>query len=184
MSYDLNEHRHRFAVWAAARASQRGFTQVKHLRDALQATDIQKILSDPQTLQFSAIQFNAQHRRWCSTICSSLAQSLPRSDVPYGRAAKLVAVYLKAIVIMGDVWDSSLGRNLHPPIDRILLQALARSDRITSVHQAAWRSINWTQLDEIRYYELIDQLRGAIPDDAPFWTIEEYWEPSDSGDDA
>ena len=101
----------------------------------------------------------------------------------YGRAAKLVAVYLKATVIMGDGCDSSFGRNLHPPIDRILLRGLASSD-ITSPHKAAWRSINWTQLNEFAYDELIRQLRSTIPGDAPFWTIEEYWEPSDSGDDA
>ncbi len=181
MSYDLSEHRHRFAVWAAARASQRGFTTVKTLRDALQATDIRKVLSAPQTLQLSAGQFEALHRRWCSSICSSLNKHL-LANVTYGRAAKLVAVYLKAAVIMGDGCNSSLGRNVHPPIDRILLRRLASSDNITSPHKAAWRSTNWTQLDEPGYYRLIGQLRSAIPDGAPFWTIEEYWEPSDAGD--
>ncbi len=146
MSYDLPEHRHRFAVWAAARASQHGFTTVEPLRDALQATDIRKVLSAPQTLQLSALQFDALHRRWCSSICSSLGQRRI-AKVTYGRAAKLVAVYLKAIV-----------------------------------HKAAWRSINWTQLNESAYGELIGQLRNAIPCGAPFWTIEEYWEPSDTGE--
>lgn len=183
MSYDLPEHRHRFAVWAAARASQRGFTTVGTLRDALQATDIRKVLAAPQNLHLSAAQFDALHRRWCSSICSSLSQR-PIANVMYGRAAKLVAVYLKAIVIMGGDCNSSLGRNLHPPIDRILLHGLAKSGRITSPHKAAWRSINWTQLDRAAYEQLIGQLRGAIPEDAPFWTIEEYWEPSDTGDDA
>ena len=183
MSYDLSEHRHRFAVWAAARAAQRGFTTVEKLREALQATDIRKVLSAPQTLQLAAVQFDALHRRWCSSICSSLTQH-QIAKVSYGRAAKLVAVYLKATVIMGESCNSSFGRNLHPPIDRILLHGLASSDRITSAHKAAWRSINWTQLDQSAYDELIGQLRSAIPYDAPFWTIEEYWEPSDTGDDA
>lgn len=183
MSYDLSEHRHRFAVWAAARASQRGFTTVENLRDALQATDIRKVLSAPQTLQLSAGEFDALHRRWCSSICSSLRQR-GIAKVTYGRAAKLIAVYLKATVIMSDGCNSSLGRNLYPPIDRILLHGLASSDRITSPHKAAWRLINWTQLDEPGYNQLIGQLKGAISDDAPFWTIEEYWEPSDTGDDA
>ena len=179
MSYSLEEHRHRFAVWAAARASQRGFTTVKNLRDALQATDIREVLAAPQTLQISAVEFNAQHRKWCSSICSSLSQRAI-DNVTYGRAAKLVAVYLKAIVIMGGGCNSSLGRSLHPPIDRILLQALTRSDRITSPQKASWGAINWTQLDEFNYDQLIGQLRAAIPHDAPFWTIEEYWEPSDT----
>jgi hypothetical protein len=183
VSYDLTEHRHRFAVWAAARASQRGFTTVKNLRDALQATDIRSVLSDPRTLRLSAVQFDALHRSWCSSICSSLTRHRI-AKVTYGRAAKLVAVYLKATVIMGDGCNSSFGRNLHPPIDRILLHGLASSDRVTSAHKAVWRSINWTQLGEPAYYELIGQLRSAIPDKAPFWTIEEYWEPSEAGNDA
>ena len=178
MSYDLSEHRHRFAIWAAARAAQRGFTTVRALRDALQGTDIREVLSDPQTMQLSAAQFDALHRRWCLSICSSLTGRRVK-NVTYGRSAKLVAVYLKATVIMGDGCDSSFGRNLHPPIDRILLKALAGS-RVESPHKAEWGSINWTQLNEPHYERLIGQLRNAIPRDAPFWTIEEYWEPSDS----
>ena len=179
VSYDLTEHRHRFAVWAAARAAQRGFTTVKEFRRALQATDIQRVLASPETLLVSAVEFEALHRRWCSSICASLTEQTI-ANVAYGRAAKLVAVYLKTTVIMGGACDSPLGRNAHPPIDRVLLQGLARSPDITSPHKAAWKALNWTQLDEAGYYELMDQLRGALPHGAPFWTIEEYWQPSDS----
>jgi hypothetical protein len=72
MPYDITEHRHRFAVWAAARAAQRGFTTVRNLRDALQATDIQEILAAPSTFDISAAKFDEVHRRWCSAICSNL----------------------------------------------------------------------------------------------------------------
>lgn len=84
---------------------------------------------------------------------------------------------------MGDQCDSSFGRNMHPPIDRILLQGLAASKTIVSSHQAAWRSVNWTQLDRTNYYQLVAQLRSVIPDGKPFWMIEEYWQPSDTEDD-
>lgn len=181
MRYDITEHRHRFAMWAAARAAQRGFTTVRNLRDALQATDIQEILSAPSTFHISPAQFDELHRRWCSAICSNLIDR-QISKVTHGRAAKLVAIYLKAVVIMGSACDSSLGRHMHPPIDRILLQSLAASDRITSPHKAAWRSISWTQLDQAAYEQLIGQLRSAIPANAPFWMLEEYWEPADSED--
>jgi hypothetical protein len=102
--------------------------------------------------------------------------------VTYGRAAKLVAVYLKTTVIMGDQWDSPFGRNMHPPIDRILLQRLASCGTIASSHKASWSSISWTKLDEDAYYRLIGHLREAIPVDAPFWVIEEHWEPTERGD--
>jgi hypothetical protein len=177
-SYDLSEHRHRFAVWAAARAAQRGFTTVGNLRDALDATDLRRVAFAPQSRQLTAEQFDALHRRWCSAICAYL-RSRDIACVTYGRAAKLVAVYLKTVVIMGKGWDFSLGRNAHPPIDRTLLQRLAASDRITSPHKTAWRSINWTQLEEADYYTLVEQLRAVLSQEAPFWTIEEFWEPSD-----
>lgn len=125
MPYGLAEHRHRFAVWAAARAAQRGFTTVRNLRDALQATDIRAVLASPSTFEYSATQFDELHRRWCLSICTSLAdRGLSKEKRTYGRAAKLVAVYLKAIVMMGDQCDSRFARNMHPPIDRILLQGL------------------------------------------------------------
>jgi hypothetical protein len=104
--------------------------------------------------------------------------------VTYGRAAKLVAVYLKAIVLMGDSYNSPLGRNLHPPIDRILLRSLASLKSIASPHQKSWGGINWTELDEPAYHELISQLRDVIGAGAPFWVIEEYWQPSEVRDDA
>jgi hypothetical protein len=184
MPYDLVEHRHRFAVWAAARAAQRGFTTVRNLRKALQATDVRTMLGKPSTFEASAAQFDELHRRWCSTICLSLAgDGISKAKATYGRAAKLVAVYLKAIVIMGDRYGSSFGRNMHPPIDRILLQGLATSKMISSSHQAAWRAISWTQLDRAGYELLVDQLRSVLPAGKPFWMIEEYWEPSDSEDE-
>jgi hypothetical protein len=112
-------------------------------------------------------------------ICSDLNRRQIAS-VTYGRAAKLVAVYLKAMVIMGDVVNTPLGMSMHPPIDRILLQKLATSPRIHSPHKTAWRSTSWTQLTAQGYYRLIAQLREVIPDDAPFWMLEEYWSPTEN----
>ena len=83
---------------------------------------------------------------------------------------------------MGDACDSPLGRNLHPPIDRILLKSLSKSTLGSSRNRESWDSIKWTQLKELDYYRLIGQLREAIGE-APFWTIEEYWEPSETVDD-
>jgi hypothetical protein len=180
-AYDISEHRHRFAVWAAARAAQRGFTTVGNLRDALEATDIRQVAFAAKSRHVTAEQFDALHRRWCSAI-SAYLRSRDIANVTYGRSAKLVAVYLKTIVIMGENWDSPLGRHMHPPIDRTLLQRLASSDRVTLPHKVEWRLITWTQLGESDYYRLVEQLRSAIPQDAPFWTIEESWEPSGAED--
>jgi hypothetical protein len=96
----------------------------------------------------------------------------------YGRAAKLVAVYLKAMVLMGDGANTPFGRVMHPPIDRTLLQHLAASPHVTSPHKAAWRRTNWTELNERQYYKLIGELRDVVPHGAPFWMLEKHWDPA------
>jgi hypothetical protein len=93
----------------------------------------------------------------------------------FGRAAKLVAVYLKATVVVGGDPETSLARVAHPPIDRILLQNLARAEELDSPHQRAWARTNWTQLSEDAYYELIVQLRACLKAGEPLWHLERYW---------
>jgi hypothetical protein len=181
--YDLLEHRHRFAVWAAARASQRGFTTVENLRGALEDTDIRSAPLNSEVLQLHSSAFEDLHRRWCTSICSALTRrGIPA--VPYGRAAKLVAVYLKTTVIMGEGADTPLGHSIHPPVDRTLLRKLAASPRIQSPHKTAWCNTNWTQLGESEYYTLIAQLREVVPSDLPFWMLEEYWNASEDEEGA
>ena len=178
MPYSLPEHRHRFAVWAAARAAQRGFTTVDELRGALEAADIRRAASSPEVLELCSADFETLHRRWCAAVCATLAgRGIPGAT--YGRAAKLVAVYLKATVLMGEAAASPLGRHMHPPIDRTLLQNLASAPRIASPHKAAWRTTSWTRLTEPSYYELIEQLRAILPAAAPFWMLEELWSPTE-----
>ena len=119
--YTIHEHRHRFAAWAAARAAQRQFTTVARLRSALDAANIRERLTVPETYHLSPTQFDAVHRTWCKAICDSLSQASV-AHVAYGRAAKLVAVYLKTVVLIGEGCETALGRCLHPPIDRTLLR--------------------------------------------------------------
>jgi hypothetical protein len=84
------------------------------------------------------------------------------------------------MVLMGEAADTPFGRQMHPPIDRTLLQNLAASKRIESPHKTRWRSTNWTQLSESGYHVLIEQLRAVLPKDMPFWMIEEFWSPTES----
>jgi hypothetical protein len=174
--YTIEEHRHRFAAWAAARAAQRGFRTVAVLRDALEVTELRDFLSRSRSRDIGKAEFDALHREWCRAICDYLTSRSP-TGVSFGRAAKLVAVYLKTIVIMGEHWDSSLGRNAHPPIDRRLLKELRKQVQDKGLRRA-WAAMNWTQLKEAEYYALVQQLRELVLP-APFWTLEKHWQPSD-----
>ena len=179
MAYSIAEHRHRFAVWAAARAAQRGFTTVENLKTALETTDLRSVVSNSELLQLRASGFKELHHTWCSSICSALIER-GIGGVAYGRAAKLVAVYLKAMVLLGEAADTPFAHEMHPPIDRTLLQNLAVSLRIKSPHKAEWRNINWTQLNEPDYYLLADQLRAIVPKGMAFWMLEEFWSPTEN----
>lgn len=172
--YDHFTHRHHFAVWAAARAAQRGFTTVGKLKAALEVCGVVEFLGQPGAGETGSEQFERLHREWCAAVIRHLVQH-GVAGVTFGRAAKLVAVYLKAMVVVGPASDSRLARVAHPPIDRILLRNLARADGIDSPYRGDWASLNWTALDERAYYGLIAQLRACLDDAEPMWHLERYW---------
>ena len=174
MSYTLSEHRHRFAVWAGARAAQRGFTTVENLRDALEATDIRIFLESEGALNVTAAMYEFKHREWCSQIIEFLNERGIENST-FGRAAKLVAIYLKSMIVVGGHAETSLASVAHPPIDRVLLQNLASSPEVQSQDKKVWRKIAWTQLTEDEYYALIEQLRQVVPISLPWWMLEEHW---------
>jgi hypothetical protein len=174
MPYDLFEHRHRFSSWAAARATQRSFTSVENLRDAIENCGIVGFLRNNSAMSTDEAAFNNQHKIWCRSIVDFL-NSRGISKVTYGRAAKLVAVYLKSMIIIGPNANSSLASVAHPPVDRILLKNLSSAPEIENPHRARWRFINWTELDEQSYYYLVSQLRRCLRDGEPFWSLERFW---------
>ena len=95
--------------------------------------------------------------------------------VTFGRAAKLIAMYLKSMVVLGGESESVLGKVAHPPIDGILLSNVARSPDVVSSNKSAWARLRWTKLDEKSYYRLIPQLRAILGPDEPFWVLEAHW---------
>lgn len=177
--YDLFIHRHNFSVWAGARAAQRGFLSTSLMVGAIEYANIAQYLRDPHFPNVSQERFEALHREWCSSICSYW-NSFNKPNVSYGRAAKLVAIYLKSMVLNGPDALSPLGRIIHPPVDSILLENLSSDKRLLDQEtRKRWKSTTWTTLDECDYYTLIAELRSVVPPELPFWTIERYWEASE-----
>src|SRR5467141_2609385 len=125
-NYQISEHRHRFSVWAAARATQRGFCDVGSLRKALEACGVREFLARPNFGDIDESGFDAIHRQWCRKIMASLRKARI-CDVTFGRAAKLIAMYLKSEVVLGPGSGTAFAHVAHPPIDGILLRKLAAS---------------------------------------------------------
>ena len=182
MGYDLDQHRHRFSVWAAARAAQRGLAGglVETLGKALEDCGVVDDLKSTRLDDIDASRFDALHRRWCNSIIGFLSKAGVR-NVTFGRAAKLIAIYLKSVVVLGPASETAFAQIAHPPIDRNLLRNLAGSTVPSA--KPEWESINWTKLCEEQYYELIEQLRQVLGPNEPFWALERFWTVTSGADE-
>lgn len=181
MDYDLEEHRHRFAVWAGARAAHRGLKggKVELLREALESTDIRSTVTDPKALNepINAEDYDDKHHEWCDAVLTYLRIDVGIKDATFGRAAKLVAVYIKTMIVIGPNFDSQFAKVAYPPIDGILLKALSKSDNITDEGAKHYfGGVKWTQLDADGYETLISTIRKCVPNIDPFWHLEQYWD--------
>lgn len=168
MPYSEYNHRHNFSVWAAARAAQRGFTNVEMLRDALEQCGIDVFVNNPSPES----EFEGRHKQWCNSICDYLNEKGVH-NVSYGRAAKLVNVYLKSMLVLKNL-SGEPAKFIHPPIDRILLQNIAKNVTMEKEEKKMLKATNWTQLQEEEYFQLINTLKG-INGNRPFWQLEEHW---------
>ena len=143
------------------------------LRRALEACGVVEFISTSSLNDVDAERFDALHRRWCMSVVDSLNKA-GILNATFGRAAKLVGMYLKSMVVLGPSSESAFARIAHPPIDGILLAKLALSD-VNSEHKREWARIKWTKLNEDQYYELVEQLRQAFRSEEPFWKLERFW---------
>ncbi|WP_156546060.1 hypothetical protein [Cupriavidus sp. D384] len=104
----------------------------------------------------------------------------------YGRAQKLVNIYLKSKLICAsaDHDDPRLAK-LHPPLDSELLKELNRLARKADASQdqcsfkALWkkaraRGTSWTAFDKAAYDAYIAAIK-ARQGWQPLWAVEEHW---------
>jgi hypothetical protein len=174
--YSHFTHRHRFATWAAARASQRGWAKTPAIITAIEASGLSKLVAGRRAWPNTVPAFDRAHRDICRRIAKHVQRKANKKST-FGRAAKVVAVYLKSMVVLGPEHDSAFARLAHPPIDSILLKAIAGDVRLDMRLRRMCRDCNWTELDEDRYYELIAELRKSGLDKPSFWMLERYWDP-------
>jgi hypothetical protein len=174
--YSMFEHRHRFAAWAAARAAQRSWKGGANsvLVAALHDHGPRELLAGDAALwPDTAARYDASHRQWCEDMIAGLATK--GVEATYGRAAKLVAIYMKAMVVTGPHAESELAKVLHPPIDDILTNALAKCTGFSTDHRRLWRRCKWTKLDLRSYFEIIEAMRAEGLNQPRFWAVERFW---------
>lgn len=177
MEYSAFDHRHEFSAWAAARAVQRRFLNGSStlLREAIDQCGVREVLSAPNWPATVEV-VDDLHRTWCRSMLVFWHRR--RLTATYGRAAKLLGVYLKSMVVIGPDHETPFARLAHPPIDRILLRSLSRSAAYSAEHRRLWRLTDWTHLDEVKYFALVASFRTEGLDRPAFWHLERFWKPS------
>lgn len=168
MPYNLKQHVHNFAVWTSARAVQRAFTKIEMIQRAIEESDLQ--LFSESSDDCNQKSFDEFQRRCANQIIDSFG----KNNIPcsYGRASKIIAIYLKTAVIIQNGDQNTRCSFIHTPIDSILLKALDKKLRINE-----FKNIRWTTLDETNYWELINKLKSNhLPIN---WKLEEFWSPTE-----
>ncbi len=157
--YTIVNHRHRYACWTAARAVQRGYSvKTPEIIGAIENTNLNEKVSALHRTTITAVEFDDFHKEAANKLILGLQKHAITS---YGRAAKIIAIYIKTVHIIASP-DSALSQVAHPPIDEILLKNLGLKNR------------KWTKLEETHYFELIQEFRAKLGDQ-PFWKLEYAW---------
>jgi len=133
---------------------------------------VNEFIKDSASFSTTSEQFESLHRRWCRLIQDQLTRR--GIEASYGRVAKLLAVYLKVMIVIAGSEKTLLAQAIHPPIDRQLLQTLAKVKHISRL-----RYISYTELGSEEYYDLVSDLRQLLEHGQPFWMLEEHWPVTD-----
>jgi hypothetical protein len=168
--YNFKEHTHRFAAWAAARAASTSTFRfsVADGKKWLEAScSLRMCAGEPDKLPVPE-QFDAAHKEWRKEIMKEAGNPENFKD---GIAAKLINIYLKAAVICPLSADQPKVKAVHPPIDRLLLDELAR--RKSEIWRGQERS--WSKFSSDEYEGVIDKVKKTVGNEAGLWTIEKYW---------
>ena len=175
--YDIQQHSHRLAVWAASSAAsaspkcrfsvEKGSIILEKSGFNVERFSNTENLPDPKNI-------DSEHEKWRELVRSAAKnESL---EFTHGIAAKLINCYLKVRFVCGGEHEKPKVMALHPPIDALLLQGLA--ERNFGNHARDWRKFynkRWSKFDSTTYQQIIDLIRNTLPHKEPLWKIEEYW---------
>jgi hypothetical protein len=165
--YSFQDHVHNYAVWTAARAVQRGFTNTATIKKAIEASGL-RTFSETENCD-SQEAFEVFHRNCANQLINAFDNTL-REKATYGVAAKIIAIYLKTAVVIPSGGNGNSIRFIHPPIDRILLTNLSRKHKIKNLCEKGWTSLNAEE-----YWKLCERIKNEKLEFD--WTLETYWHP-------
>ena len=169
-NYTFEEHRHNYSVWTAARAVSRNFTTTANIKKAIDSSGLRDFVNSD--LIFSHDDFDRLHSQWAIRIIDDIFASTGKT-VSYGRAAKIISIYLKTSVVLCSQGSCQKSMVIHPPIDAILLNNIAQKGGMPKL-----KDKRWTQLSESEYWKLTREIKTKL---GSFdWRLEYFWKPDRS----
>jgi hypothetical protein len=167
--YDIYEHVHRFASWAASTGARQGNHRLKGEAGLkiIEGAGLDEVLKGGTKSLPDKNCADKWHREWRKKIVrNARIQGLTFS---HGVAAKLINVYLKAgFVTIANKNDKKVGA-LHPPVDAAVLDGLRAGD------QDFPRGLKWSKLTSGEYEAVIDKIRIQLGSEKRLWMIERHF---------
>lgn len=175
MTYLIEEHKHKFAAWAAGlAASVKGCRfKVEIGRYLLEAAGLHTLSENPDRLPDN---MDHGHKAWRQIIINRGKAEYDLNCITHGVAAKLINVYLKSLFVCGGYHSHEKVKALHPPIDSLLLSELAKNN-IGGLRET-WKryaNIRWSKFSSDEYEDLIENIKQVVQPGSGLWSIEEYW---------
>ena len=166
--YNIQEHLHRYAIWAAGRAIHRGLKnfQVEILKEILNNIEVRQAIDEFLKNEVNNDSFENFHRNFANCIITKFNNK--KITITYGRAAKIIAIYFKTTIIITEKGEGKFSNYIHPPIDKYLLRNLSKH-----FNMPRWKYLKWTKLNEQEYWQLIREIKQM--DLQVNWKLEEFW---------
>lgn len=176
MNYSIEEHKHRFASWAASRGASvvNCRFKVEEGKAILEEAGLQEVARHLDNLP-APTDFDRQHKIWRNNVIKVAKKY--QKDFTHGVASKLINLYLKSIFVCGENVNEPKIKAIHPPIDSVLLEELYSKN--IGGQRAVWgkaRKAKWSKLTSEEYEQTISAIQSTIKNGNGLWEIEVYWQ--------
>ena len=181
MPYTIEEHKHRFAAWAASRGastSPKCRFRVELGRLLIENSGLKNAAKSLDNLSDDFDKFDMKHKIWRTEIIRIAKIHDKNKRFTDGVAAKLINLYLKSVCVCSDDINNKKIKAIHPPIDSVLLKGLKSNNIGTNIQ--IWSDAikkGWSNFDSNDYQKVIDGIKDyCIPEKLDLWEIEEFWQ--------
>jgi hypothetical protein len=177
-AYTIRKHRHLYACWCAARAYGRGLKKgsAETAFTLIEASGLKEV-SSPDDI-------GEDVDAWLLHLMNQImgkAALMKLEDFSFGRAQKLVSIYLKTVLVCGGHHEHPLVAKLPPPLDRQLFKGIRKHLRedMGNPGAKAFRSAqavnpSWTSFSIDDYLAHVAALK-LIMCGKPLYMVEEHW---------